>query len=403
MNRRKSDTFSNVIKSYRDSASRIKRHCKIRIYKFEKTRPGGVANICTIAFALIVCMMIVSSPSFTSSLSAANATEQERSVVAAVANQGDGAAVLPLRVKKNDDQGREFIEVQDPASWEFAKSLQKVDSVPELRDIDKRAIDLAMAYDKAKEAPKPFIEPDNGRINFYFGTMVPRIVCRPLRMTDIELEPGERVTGLHVADNSRWSVTTSTSGTLEMLTTHIIVKPHLPKIATNLLIHTDRRTYAIELVSVDDGQYMPFVGFLYPASPSKIGADSEESWNKLMVEYRLSDEYSAETKSYSFNGADPKNINLEYTIKVTSGKNVPWKPTHVYDVNGKTYIVMNKNMKFSEAPVIFEKRDKSEKLMNYRVHGDIYVIDRLFDSAIMTAGKDRVLISRKVPLSHSSD
>lgn len=407
----KQDNFSNTITSCKSKASFTKRYCKISLYKFKKTKVSLANCVFTVVLCLILCGAFISKSHFStfSQLKPANAYENnqdnivsEREVtVIEAADKNSETAVLPRRVLKNDDRGQQVIEVQDPASWEFANSLRKVDSVPELRDIDKRAVDLAKAYDKAKEAPKPFIEPNNGRINFYFGTMVPRIVCRPLRMTDIELEPGERVTGLNIADNSRWSITSSTSGTLDMLTTHIIIKPHLPKIATNLLIHTDRRTYAIELVSVEDGQYMPFIGFLYPASPSRIGAESEEAWEKLMKEYRLSDQYSAETKEYSFNAADPKNINLGYTIKVTRGKNVPWKPKNVYDINGKTYIVMNPNMKFSEAPVIFEKKDKTEKLMNYRVHGDIYIIDRLFDTAIMTAGKDRVSITRNTPISNA--
>lgn len=411
--RKKPDTLSAAITAYQKKASRATRYYKICAYKFKKIKIS-LAN-CVMAIALCLALggafLSSSSQQNFSQLTPANAYENEnkasaegRSVtIIEPATYDSDTVVLPQRVMKNDEQGRQIIEVQDPASWEFANSLRKVDNVPELRDIDKRAVDLAKAYDKAKEAPSPFIEPNNGRINFYFGTMVPRIVCRPLRMTDIELEPGERVTGLNIADSSRWSITSSTSGTLDMLTTHIIVKPHLPKIATNLLIHTDRRTYAIELVSVEDGQYMPFIGFLYPAAPSKIGAETEEAWEKLMKEYRRSDEYSEETKEYGFNAADPKNINLGYTVKITRGKNVPWKPNNVYDVNGKTYIVMNPNMKFSEAPVLFEKKDKAEKLMNYRVHGDIYIVDRLFDTAIMTAGKDRIAITRNKPLSSASN
>lgn len=406
---KKQDNLSNAIKSFRKKASYAQRFCKANVYKFKKVKVGLGNSLFAFTLCLILCGAFISHSSCNfnvfSQLTQASASENTDAGSTHIAPEivttnenSDAAVMLPQRVVKNDGQGRPIIEVQDPASWEFAKSLRKVDSVPDLRDVDKRAVELASAYDKAKEAPKPFIEPNNGRINFYFGTMVPRIVCRPLRMTDIELEPGERVTGLNIADNSRWSIASSTSGTLEMLTTHIIVKPHLPKIATNLLIHTDRRTYAIELISIEEDQYMPFIGFLYPASPSKIGAESEEAWEKLMKEYRLSDEYSAETKAYSFNAADPKNINLEYTVKVTRGKNVAWKPKNVYDVEGKTYIVMNENMKFSEAPVIFEKKDKREKLLNYRVHGNIYIVDRLFDIAIMTAGNDRVAITRNKPL-----
>lgn len=151
---------------------------------------------------------------------------------------------------------------------------------------------------------------------------------------------------------------------------------------------------------------MPFIGFLYPDSPDKIGAEDECSWNKLLREYTVADNYisakSGEYYSDSTLFADPQNINLNYSVKVTRGSNVVWKPTHVYDLAGKTYIVMSDNMKFSEAPTIFEKKDKAEKLLNYRVQGNIYIVDRVFDQAIMVAGKDRVAITRKTPLSASN-
>jgi type IV secretion system protein VirB9 len=307
---------------------------------------------------------------------------------------------LPSRVVHTDDDGNTVIEIDDPESAEFEKKLAEIDRIPLMRTVDEAAVVLANAYAEAKGAPKPFMQ-DNGRINFYYGTMNPRIICRPLRLTDIELEPGEQIKNIHISDSTRWSVSGAWSGGPENLVTHIIVKPQLPDIAANLLLHTDRRTYSLELVSVVSGQYMPFVGFIYPVTPDTSRVADAESWQDLLAQYKTADNVrtAAAVQERNARMVDPADIYTDYTVKVTAGnKKVAWKPTSVYDANGKTYIVMPEAMKFTEAPAMFIKQSGKEKLTNYRVHGNVYIVDRLFDIGILTVGKDRVAIYRKSPV-----
>lgn len=306
---------------------------------------------------------------------------------------------LPSRSTKTDDQGNTIIEIEDPDSLLYDQKLMEVERPPQLRKIDESAIELAKAYDNASSAPRPYMQ-NNGRINFYWGTMNPRLVCRPLRLTDIELEPGEQVKNMHISDTARWSVSTAWSGGLEALVTHVIVKPQIPDIAANLLIHTNMRTYSIELVSIAEGQYMPFVGFIYPEIPEATRTEDEEAWQRLLQQYNLANNLKSanDEKSRIQNArlADPADINLNYKIKVTQGnKKVAWKPTQAYDANGKTYIVMPPKMQITEAPTFFIKANGREKLANYRVEGNLYIVDRIFDIGILQIGKDRVAIYRK--------
>jgi type IV secretion system protein VirB9 len=287
---------------------------------------------------------------------------------------------------------------EDPKAAAFERKLEKLDGVPPIRPIDKAAITLAESYDSAKNAPKPNID-DGGRINFFYGTMNPRIVCRPLRLTDIELEPGEQITNVHVSDPVRWSVSGSWSGAGETLVTHVIVKPQLPDISANLLVHTDRRTYSIDLVSTAEGRFMPYVGFIYPEVPGPTKAANEESWKNLDARYKAIEKERTLEEGRQMKALDPANIYLNYAIKVTAGnKKVPWKPTAAYDIDGKTYIVMPPAMGVTEAPVMFVKQGNSDKLVNYRVEGNVYIVDRLFNTGVMVAGKDRVAIIRKNPV-----
>jgi type IV secretion system protein VirB9 len=272
--------------------------------------------------------------------------------------------------------------------------------VPPARPIDEDALRLARSYHNAKSAPKPHIT-SNGRIDFYYGTMTPRVVCRPLRLTDIELEAGEQIKNVNISDSARWAVSGAWSGSPGSLVTHIIVKPQLPDIAANLLLHTDRRTYSLELVSVAAGEYMPSIGFIYPEAMIESKAANDESWKSLFSQYEAEDRMLAKTMAGEQNAkmVDPADIYVDYTVKVTKGSSkLPWRPKSVYDANGKTYIVMPESMKLTEAPVFFIKQGSREKLTNYRVLKNVYVVDRLFDLGILTVGKDRVAIYRKSPV-----
>lgn len=336
----------------------------------------------------------------------AAAEEQPRTDTAINENQTETQPVMLGEreyVKEIADDGTYVVEIENPESKAFDDKIEIVDSPPPLRSVDKIAQELAVAYDKAEKAPQPYLEP-SGRINFYFGTMTPRIVCRPLRLTDIELEAGEMVQSVNIADSARWSVAPATSGRVDNLVTHVIVKPMIPDIATNLVIHTDRRTYMLELVSITSGQYMSFVGFIYPNESNNRNAKAadEQAWNALLSQYKQVEGLKRGKAEVSPNNPlriDPSKVNLDYAI-VANKKGIVWKPKNVYDVGGKTYFVMNPKIKVTEAPVLYVRLNGKEKLVNYRVldEGAVYELDRLFDVAVLLAGGDKVTVKRRVPL-----
>ena len=105
-------------------------------------------------------------------------------------NDNELPVQLPSRNTRTDEAGNTIIEIDDPDSIIFDQKLFEVDKLPEIRQVDEAAIELAKAYSAAAEAPRPFMAAQNGRINFYYGTMNPRIICRPLRLTHIELDNG---------------------------------------------------------------------------------------------------------------------------------------------------------------------------------------------------------------------
>ncbi|EKC4924970.1 TrbG/VirB9 family P-type conjugative transfer protein, partial [Campylobacter coli] len=64
--------------------------------------------------------------------------------------------------------------------------------------------------------------------------------------------------------------------------------------------------------------------------------------------------------------------------------NAPFKPLRIYNDGIKTYIQMPKNLKFYEAPALMILDSSNEKqIVNYRLKYDTFIVDRLFNKAIL--------------------
>jgi type IV secretory pathway VirB9-like protein len=79
--------------------------------------------------------------------------------------------------------------------------------------------------------------------------------------------------------------------------------------------------------------------------------------------------------------------------------NVPWKPTRAYDDGSRVFIQMPAGMKASEAPALLIGAGSGTQMVNYRIAGNYYVVDRLFNDATLVSGvggeQDRVTISAR--------
>ncbi len=192
-------------------------------------------------------------------------------------------------------------------------------------------------------------------------------------VTDIQLKPGERITSPPTAgDTVRWTIAVMESKSGSQQTTHIILKPTETDIETNLIIATDQHIYHLALRS--GGTHMPAVLWNYPED------------NEARLQAALKKERASEAT------VTPENLRFSYEI---SGDEVPWKPLRVFDDGLKTFIQMPRQVKVNEAPVLFIVEPLEEPLLvNYRVEGDYYIVDRLFENAQLVVGtKKKVLIA----------
>ena len=277
----------------------------------------------------------------------------------------------------NDTADREVRDAQLARHWlDIREDLS-------LREVDQKGLSLVQDFAEAKHAVPPVsLMNQNGALSYAYGDHIPRIVCRPNHLTDIAVQPGEKVTAVHAGDTARWQIAPAASGADGQETVHVIVKPLMPDIRTNLLVMSDRRTYNLDLLS-SATNFIPAVRFSYPE-------DTLNGW-RAFIEEGKKKQVREEQDVYSLSPDD-----LYFGYEVTKGKELSWRPVRIFDDGVKTYLEMPAKYKSLEAPVLMFYEGNQLKLVNYRVKDRFYVADRIMTKkAVLMAGKSRVVIERR--------
>ena len=203
-----------------------------------------------------------------------------------------------------------------------------------------------------------------------------RLFAAPERVSDIALQPGETLTSVAAGDTVRWTVGDTTSGSGEGRRTHILVKPFAPGLTTNLVITTDRRVYHVLLTSTASTA-MTSIRWTYPQ-------DELQALARQHAE-------AAAAKPVS-TGIAIEQLQFNYRI---SGDTPAWRPLRAFDDGRQTWIEFPADLGAGEAPPLFVLGDKGEaELVNYRVAGRYYVVDRLFAAAELRLGAQKQKIVR---------
>jgi type IV secretion system protein VirB9 len=212
------------------------------------------------------------------------------------------------------------------------------------------------------------------RYDFEDGQLF-QVYGAPLKLTDIQLEPGEKLLGDPVAgDTVRWIIGRSKSMVNGLEQEHIYLKPTRPGLHTTLSMNTNLRTYHIELSSYEH-TYMAAVSWNY------------EQYN--MRKLRVVENASTESR------VNLSALDFHYRIDVKKGRRPAWLPVKVFDDGRKTFIQFPEEMLSREAPVLFVIGEGGNvQLVNYRVKDDYYIVDRLFRKAELRAGREGNVVVR---------
>ena len=209
--------------------------------------------------------------------------------------------------------------------------------------------------------------------------MIYHVFTAPERVTDIVLQPGETLGAVAAGDTVRWVIGDTTSGGGDTKRTHLLVKPFTAGLSTNLVITTDKRTYHLALTSTDRAA-MSALSWTYPQ-------------DQLIALKAAAERASAEQPAAV--GLQVEQLHFNYAI---SGDQPVWRPLRAFDDGRQTFIEFPANLGVGEAPPLFLVDSKgTASLVNYRVQGRFYVVDRIFDTAELRLGlkhQDVVRITR---------
>jgi len=227
---------------------------------------------------------------------------------------------------------------------------------------------VASANSAARVQPRRDLYINATQVWPYLAGALYQLYTAPGHVTDIALEPGETLVSVSAGDTVRWIVGDTTSGSGEAKQVHILVKPSLTGIATNLVINSDRRTYYLEL-SATPATWMASASWSYPTD-------------------RLLALRAANTRATAAvpvaDGLSIDKLRFRYSI---SGDRAAWRPVRAFDDGEKVYLQFPPGIAQGDMPPLFVIGPAGEtELVNYRVRGSYYVVDRLFAAAELRLG-----------------
>lgn len=211
-----------------------------------------------------------------------------------------------------------------------------------------------------------------------------QVFAAPGHVTDIALQPGETLVAVAAGDTVRWVIGDTSSGgsgsgSGETKRTHVLVKPFTAGLATNVVITTDRRTYHLALTSTGHTA-MAALSWSYPQDD--------------LIALKAAAEAARAAQPVA-SGLAVDRLHFDYAI---TGDKPDWRPLRAFDDGRQTFIEFPASLATGEAPPLFLVDAKgTAQLVNYRVEGRYYVVDRIFDVAELRLGlkhQDVVRINR---------
>lgn len=217
---------------------------------------------------------------------------------------------------------------------------------------------LAAANSAARQSPDTTSFEQARQIYTYAPGAIYELYANPNFISAILLEPGESLNDVAAGDTSRWMVQETNAESEIDGRTVVLVKPQATGLRTNIVLVTDRRTYTIEAIAQGGAAYAAQVAWCYPDAEGLEG------------------------------GVTPTvdRLNFAYRIRTTRGSRPSWLPTRVFDDSRRTWIEMPANTASTDLPPLFVITGEGTELVNYRVQGQRYMVDRVFDVAELRLG-----------------
>ncbi len=212
------------------------------------------------------------------------------------------------------------------------------------------------------------------------------IYCAPMKITDITLQPGEKIISTAAGDTLRWQLSQTYSGTGPQMVQHILVKPNASALENTIVVTTNRRVYHLLLDSTKDGTYMMSVKWHYPGSMVSYSGDN--SPNGPVAGSTNTDTESHSASSGSPYALDLSKLDFGYKFGLIKGSRPAWYPVRVFNNGRQTFIEFPKKFYADGTPMLFVANNNNQygTMINWRLKGRYMIVDTLFKKARLQTG-----------------
>ena len=218
-----------------------------------------------------------------------------------------------------------------------------------------------------------------GAVMMEYGETQPVLKCKVLNICSVRLRPGEVLTEAPtVGDAVRWSVAVRAGGNGRDKVVYIVVKPASTAEETSMFITTNERAYHIEL-HPSDTHYTPLLAFTYPE-------DREAENARRVAAMQAEADRTAKVAAQRAIHVDGRSIpadELDFNYRI-SGK-APFKPARIFNDGARTYVDLPDTYR-GELPVFVATGVGGNEIVNYRLSGNRFIIDKVVPGGELTLG-----------------
>jgi type IV secretory pathway VirB9-like protein len=206
-------------------------------------------------------------------------------------------------------------------------------------------IEGAMRQARRTPAPAQF---SRGMLRYTFEQPSPiwRLDVAVDTFSTIVLAPGEHLHYAGLADTKRWVLDETVAGSGETQRTVLLIKPESDKLRTTILLTTSLGMYHLEAYA-HKTSYVAAVAWKHPDRVAMTKPPPLPSRNR-------------------------------YQMRVITSPAPAWTPTSSWDDSKHFFVRMPDALSVTTVPTVYICRDDAEaELVNYRVKGTTYIVDRL--------------------------
>ena len=218
-----------------------------------------------------------------------------------------------------------------------------------------------------------------GAVMMEYGETQPVLKCKVLNICTLRLRPGEVLTEAPtVGDSVRWSVAVRAGGNGREKVVYVVVKPASTAEETSMFITTNERAYHIEL-HPSDTHYTPLLAFTYPEDRE---AENARRVAAMQAEAARTERVAAQ-RAITVDGRSIPADELDFNYRI-SGK-AAFKPARIFNDGARTYVDLPDTYR-GELPVFVATGVSGNEIVNYRISGNRFIIDKVVPGGELTIG-----------------